>query len=292
MGWLITALGAGLVLLALRDVFHTLWHPYGWGSLSSTVVKGLWLLSHRIDSRRRFASLIGPLAMVVVVLMWTVLVVVGWALIYWPHMPGALSFSPGLWPEQRSHLLDSLYFSLVTLATLGFGDIVPTDGWLRIAVPLQALVGFALLTAFVSWVSQIYPALNRRRALALRLASLRRATRSAGRQGPGVAAAQLTELAAQILEARVDFKQQSITYYFHDDEDGSSLAAMIGYAAELALTGQRSPDRDLRFGAAMLADALQDLAAVLDEDFLHRQAPPLEVFAAYAADHGQQHTRS
>ncbi|MFC7876169.1 ion channel [Isoptericola sp. NPDC057391] len=35
---------------------------------------------------------------------------------------------------------------------VGFGDIVPTTPWLRLATtPLQALIGFALLTAAVSW---------------------------------------------------------------------------------------------------------------------------------------------
>jgi hypothetical protein len=36
------------------------------------------------------------------------------------------------------------------VATLGFGDIVPESEWLRIVVPAQALIGFALLTAAVT----------------------------------------------------------------------------------------------------------------------------------------------
>jgi hypothetical protein len=54
----------------------------------------------------------------------------------------------------------------VTLATLGYGDIVPTSDLLRVLVPLEALVGFALLTAALSWVISVYPALSRRRSLA------------------------------------------------------------------------------------------------------------------------------
>ena len=37
-------------------------------------------------------------------------------------------------------VLDAVYVSLVTVARLGFGDVVPRDGWLRIAVPVQALL--------------------------------------------------------------------------------------------------------------------------------------------------------
>ncbi|MFJ8781962.1 hypothetical protein [Streptomyces sp. NPDC102476] len=55
------------------------------------------------------------------------------------------------------------------------GDIAPAEGWLRLVSPLEALVGFALLTATVSWVLEIYPTLTRRRVLAIRLAVLRNA---------------------------------------------------------------------------------------------------------------------
>jgi len=35
------------------------------------------------------------------------------------------------------------------------------------------------------------------------------------------------------------------------------------------------------------AGALKDLAAILDQRFLHTGGPPTDVFAAYAADHGR-----
>ena len=63
-------------------------------------------------------------------------------------------------------LVDSLYASLVAVATLGFGDITPTTSWLRILVPLEALIGFAVLTAGLSWVLSVYPVLHRRSSFA------------------------------------------------------------------------------------------------------------------------------
>ncbi|GHH85530.1 hypothetical protein [Streptomyces capitiformicae] len=43
---------------------------------------------------------------------------------------------------------------------------------------------------------------------------------------------------------RIDFTQYAEAYYFHDGEDHSSLAATIGYAADLAHSGRtaRRPD--------------------------------------------------
>ncbi|GAA3309170.1 hypothetical protein GCM10020295_73130 [Streptomyces cinereospinus] len=48
-------------------------------------------------------------------------VVLGWAIVYWPHMPAAFTFSPGSEAAQEPALLDSVYLSLVTVATLGLG---------------------------------------------------------------------------------------------------------------------------------------------------------------------------
>jgi hypothetical protein len=43
----------------------------------------------------------------------------------------------------------------------------------------------------------------------------------------------------------------------------------------------------VRLAGALLAGALKDLAAILDQRFLHTGGPPTEVFAAYATDHGR-----
>ncbi|WP_436995276.1 potassium channel family protein [Streptomyces sp. enrichment culture] len=221
------------------------------------------------------------------------LIVLGWTLMYWPHLAHGFSYAQGLEPTVRNDFLDALYISLVMVATLGLGDIVPVEGWLRVVAPLQALIGFALLTALVSWVSQIYPALTRRRVLALRLASLRDAAQSVGQLTPALAVDLTTSLAVEVTRVRVDFAQRAETYYFRDGEDRSSLAAMIGFASDLAAQGQASPSVDLRVSAAMLSHTLEDLAAVLNRQFLHlRHATPIEIFHAYATDHGHTLVRS
>ncbi|MGW2888604.1 potassium channel family protein [Streptomyces griseoruber] len=287
MKWLVSLVGAGLVMITLRDLFHTLWHPTRHGGLSRLVMTALWRLARRFRAPGRVVGLVGPLAMVTVVGMWALTVVLGWAIVYWPHMPGAFTFSPGSKAAQEPALLDSLYLSLVTVATLGLGDIAPDEGWLRLVSPLEALVGFALLTATVSWVLEIYPALTRRRVLAIRLALLRDADPTTP-QIDGTAGALLLEsLATEVVRVRIDFTQYAEAYYFHDGEDHSSLAAMVGYATVLAQRGQAAERPEVRLAGALLTGALNDLAAILDQRFLHTGGPPTAVFAAYAADHGR-----
>lgn len=80
--------------------------------------------------------LAGPLSMVAVITTWGSLTILGSALLCLPHMPGSFSYASGLDPALRSALVDALYLSLVVGTTLGFGDLLPVPGWLRLGVPL------------------------------------------------------------------------------------------------------------------------------------------------------------
>jgi len=58
----------------------------------------------------------------------------------------------------KPNLADSLYFSIVTISSLGYGDIRPV-GWARMLVSLEVIVGlafFGLLVAKISSVKQDY----------------------------------------------------------------------------------------------------------------------------------------
>lgn len=286
MFWLTTVSGLVLVGIVLRDVFHTLFHPSGQGSITRWIMQLTWRLSRLVPTHRQLASLAGPIGMTAVIAVWGTIAVTGWTLVYLPNMADGLSYSPSLDPAARSDLLDALYLSLVTVATLGFGDIVPTAPWLRLATPLQALVGFVLLTAAVSWVLQIYPALHRRRVLALRLITLRRARLKEPELGvESIPTDVLTGLAANLVQARTDLSQYAATYFFRDSDRDVALAAELGYAATLASEATLSARSQTRLAGAMLTTALDSLADLLDHQFLHLNADTAIVLNAYAADH-------
>jgi Ion channel len=286
LDWVITGAGVLLLLLTLRDIFHTLWHPSGRGSFSEFLIRTTWRAGRRRRRRGHPRAVTGPVALLVVVVAWLGLVVLGGALIYAPHLPEEFVYGPGVEPGEHGGFVDAVYVSAMTVSTLGFGDIVPGNAWLRLVVPAQALMGFGLLTAAVSWVVQVYPALTRRRALAVRLTLTRPAVQDGLLTEPDsvLAAVVLESLATELIQVRVDLTQYAETYYFRDGPE-AALPVTIGIAVDMAAQGRNSPRADVRLAARMLDDALDDFARVLDEEFLQLQGSRPEILAAYADAH-------
>ena len=283
MGTLWTVLGAGLVLLMLVDVFRTLLYPHGSGPLGRAIMRGFWLVSRKMRGRGSFIA--APLAMAAVIGAWAALAAIGWALLYLPHLPAGFVHGAGI--PQRSDFAEALYISLVTLSTVGFGDIVPADPLLRLVVALQAVTGFGLLTATVTWILQMYPALNRRRALAHELNLFREAAGPAGVLSlePRHAAGLLESMAGNVSLVSIDLLAFHETYYFREVEKRGSLPATVAYAQELATQAQRSESTELQFAGRMLHASLDALAEVLRGKFGHSGTTSSDVFDRYELHH-------
>ena len=282
-GTLWTVLGGGLVLLMLVDVFRTLLYPHGSGPLGRAIMRGFWLVSRKLRGRGSFIA--APLAMAAVIGAWASLAAIGWALLYLPHLPAGFVHGPGV--PQRGGFAEALYISLVTLSTLGFGDIVPADPLLRLVVALQAVTGFGLLTATVTWILQMYPALNRRRTLAHQLNLFKEAAGPAGvlSLDPGHAAGLLESMAGNVASVSIDLLAFHETYYFREIEQRGSLPATVAYAQDLASQAQRSESPELQFAGRMLHASLDALAEVLRGKFGHSGATSSDVFDSYEKHH-------
>jgi hypothetical protein len=285
--WTISAAGILLVLVALWDIFHTLWHPSGFGRIADWVFQLVWRATKHVLPRRT-RQLAGPIAVLGTVMSWTALVVVGWMLIYLPRMPQGFYFGTALEPEQSSDPIAALYLSLVTVATLGFGDIIPADPALRLLTPFEALLGFVLLTAAISWILQVYPALGRRRSVAKQLSILRssNATEVVAGGDPCVASSMLESVTVGVIQVETDLLQYAESYYFLEEDEELSLAATLPHALRLADAGRGSSSREVHLAADMLTAAVNSLALRLDRAYLKTGSAADEVLSTYAADHG------
>ena len=290
MSWVWTLAGVVLIVVGLNEVFHTVMQPTGRGRLSHLVANTTWRLSSRLGRRGRTVA--GPLAMVAVVTLWAALQTVGWMLVYLPQVPSGFAYEPGITPDRYPHIIEAYYFSVVNMSTLGLGDVYPVDPWLRIFAPLQALIGFALLTASVSWFIELYPGLGRRRALAMRITLMERAdmVRHLPEMEPAAAAALLETLSAGLAQAHVDLWQNTESYYFTEDDSDTSLAAKLPYGLLMARVARRSADLTVRNSGHMLEEGIDDFARILRARLLPIGEGTDEILLEYARRHRQQPT--
>ncbi|MET0781935.1 MAG: ion channel [Microbacterium sp.] len=280
-----TAAGAVIVVYGLSDIFLTLVHPHARGRLTRGIVAGIWNLTSRFGRRARAAS--GPLAAISVVLAWAAIQAIGWALIYVPHVPNGFLYSEGIDPARYPDVLEALYFSLVSLSTLGFGEVVPTDPYVRLLSPLQAVTGFALLTGGATWLLQLFPTLARRRSTALYLTLLGRAhyAERLGELDPVAPSAVLHTVAQQIASVRVDLSQSPESYYFREGEAPTSLGHALPVAQALADAAVQSRHADLRIAGSILDDALEELGGCLRDNFGAGGESRADVMQSFARDH-------
>lgn len=284
--------GVVLVLAMLRDIFHELLHPVGSGTLSRSLQRLVWRVARHFARRRRGILLLaGPTTLVVILMVWGLVLVVGWALIFWPFLPDHFRFASPLTPS--GSFSDALYFSALALTTLGFGDVTPTTTVLRLLVTIEAAVGFALLTAGISWILSIYPVLSRRRALAQGVTQLTRAQRDTGctvfDADPTVAASVLFDLATALGRVRTDLMQSGISYYFADRDAPMALPLMLPHLARLAAAGAGEAEQrnmTVRLAAASLRVAVGAYASSIGRDHLRvEECVTDEILVRYASDH-------
>ena len=60
------------------------------------------------------------------------------------------------WSVEDWTLIQALYFSVVTLATVGYGDLTPTSDFSRIFTIIYIFIGLGVLVAFLSSLAKHY----------------------------------------------------------------------------------------------------------------------------------------
>jgi hypothetical protein len=289
----LTTLGIVLILAAVRDVFHTLFNPSKQGDLSEWIARGIWRGTKRlIPNALNFA---GPVAFISVVLYWTLSVIVGFALIYYPRISQAFTFTAGLDRTQYQTVVGALDASIGSLITLSSG-IYSNQPWIQLLMGIESIIGFGLLTASVSWILSIYPVLEHRKSLAHE-ASLLHFTETQGiRRLRDISESDLHSLllglASQLITSRNELIQFPITYYFHENERETSLAAILPYMADIAAQNVHR-EGGVAMAATVLGGAIDDYLKFVARTFMDRRfRDRYEILAAFAADHLRDIVRS
>jgi hypothetical protein len=170
---LFTFLGGALLLLVAYDLYATILHASArFGPIGESLNRIVWRImrafSFRLSRprRHRLLNTVGPLLLPSLIFIYIVLLVIAFALIYYPRMPehflvGAETRSPA-WNE-------SLYFSGITLTTVGYGDVVPRTFQMRLVAMFESASGFAAISLVITYLLTVYSALERKRTIAISL---------------------------------------------------------------------------------------------------------------------------
>jgi hypothetical protein len=290
-------IGLATVGVVVRDVVHELFHPAGAGTFSRALRRATWRVFRRLaEAEADRLSLAGPATLLVVIASWTVLSAFGWALVYVSFMPQSFQYASSLTPSANGDFGTALYVSLTALGTLGFGDVTPTTLPLRLAVTLEGLQGFLILTAGISWALAIKPVLAERRALAAAIHALLAAEQETDMPMVKLPADDLRPvllfLTEQLTLAGYRLLQSPETYYFRARPRDASLAAVLPRLLEIVAALEQRAEPGIRMHATTLRQALDRLGDVLAEQFVDGRGDTAAALDSYAEDHMRHQSRA
>jgi hypothetical protein len=264
-------------------MFNDLFHPTQSGALSEWIAGLVFRLCRRSPKMLPTA---GPLSVVLVIFTWAFLVATGFALIYWAVFPGDYQLKTGTAPSNADHWWWSFYYSLEMMTTLGLGDIQPNPTWLKILSACHTLIGFSFVTASITWIVLVFPALRRVRTLSRKAITLAEAEERTGvsvtSPGMHVVLAGLTE---EVIQSRVDLVHFPILFYFYAEDRRASMPDALFPLLRFARAGEDGRDELVRLAATALHFALRDVAELVGKRLKCQDREPEAVFKAYRELH-------
>ena len=240
-----TAAGIGLLGLVAYDVYATILHSRARaGPIGEHLNRSVWRLARGVAFRfsrpRRHAILnaIGPLLLPGLVATFILSLMLGYALIYWPLMPAAFNVDE---KARTPPWIEAIYFSGITLTTLGYGDIAPRSTAMRLVALSEASAGFAFVSLAVTYLLTVTNALERKRTVALSFYhQAEQGADAAGflthhfRRGRFQGLAAVFSAAARDLQSLLESHvEHPVIHYFHPVEVHKSLPRMLFLVLEI-----------------------------------------------------------
>ena len=131
-----------------RFFYRTFWKP--WKAATCHI--------HSSKKRESFLSFFGPLSLLMLLSLWAISLVVSFAMLQW-----ALGLRLNI-PQEQAGFGTYVYMSGVTLFTLGFGDVTPSEPLGRALIVAEAGIGFGFLALIIGYLPVIYQSFSRREA--------------------------------------------------------------------------------------------------------------------------------
>ncbi len=247
------ALGLALILGVLYEAFETMLLPRR-VARSFRLTRFFYVHSWRLwtamaravrPARRRgtFLSYFGPLSLLVLLSLWALGLIAGFALLHW-----SVGTPLGGSAVDRLDFDTYAYFSGVTFFTLGYGDVTPMGRLGRTLAVVETGIGFGFIAVIIGYLPVLYQAFSRRE-ITINLFDARAGSPpTAGtllarnaRYGDLELLAQLLaeweRWAAEILESHLSFPVLSFYRSQHDNQSWVAALTTILDASALVVSG-------------------------------------------------------
>ncbi|MEZ4599612.1 MAG: ion channel [Syntrophotaleaceae bacterium] len=286
MIWPALLAGTLMILVSIVDIFLTvLYARKGSGLLSPLMTRWFWravkILSQPLGSSRGTAlTFVGPALVIVLAATWALLLLFGFALIFWPCLGATLQAGKG---ATSTDFLTAVYYSGFCLTTLGLGDIAPQSGLVRLLTVAEAALGFSFFTLTITYFLSVFSALLRRNAFSslvhqktglsgksafLVVGLLSKS--SLGETGP-----HLRELAAGVADILESDHFYPVLHFFRFHGRHYALPwtlAILLDTVSLLRTLPLTAYQEIELEVCQLETACRELLRQLSEDFIGRQA--------------------
>ena len=227
--------GALLMLFGLLDVFLTvLYARAGTGVFSRFVCAWEWRLLRgvaKLFGRRGqlFLSLCGPAIVVSLISWWALFLTLGAALIFHPYLGSAITISDGRTPTD---FVSAMYAAANSMSIVGSSGFSPQTSTFRLIFMFNSLVGMGVISLTLTYLTQIYNALQKRNSLGLHLFLLSGMTGSGaemlvriapqGRLDSGFST--LSDLASAVVQLKEMHHFYPVLLYFRFEEAHYSVS--------------------------------------------------------------------
>lgn len=225
--------GALLVVAAGLDVFLTVLYArigttgaarFGTGVISAKIAERVWRAFRAMAPRfGRYhddvLSFSGSVIIVLYVVAWIGMILLGSAMIIHPQLGMSIATSSGPTP---TGFATALYVAGGALSTAGTSGFTPRTDALRVILALEPFVGMSVLSLTLTYLMQLYGALQRRNTLALKVKMLAGGTADAAELLAGLGAQQhfesgyttLAELGAEVTNLNETHAFYPVLFYF------------------------------------------------------------------------------
>jgi Ion channel len=224
--------------------------------------------------REQIYSVYGPLSLLLLLLLWAVLLIVGFGMFYFsmrsPFGDALMGHSASAWAQFGT----DLYVSGTTLFTLGLGDVVPHRLLARALIIFESGVGLGFVALVIGYLPVLYQAFSHREVsvalLDARAGSppnaaelLRRHAFEGGHEALSDLLAEWERWSAEILESHISYP---ILCYYRSQHDNqswlSALVSILDTCALLISVVEGTPSRQAQLTFVMARHALIDLGHV------------------------------